>query len=83
MNEYSGVHGDFHWEWRGQMLHVFSAKRRIGELRTFENVVAQNSEQAQWAAQARIDRNLDALYGIEAQRAAAFDDTDNTAEPKP
>ena len=61
MNEYSGVHGDFHWEWRGQTLHVFSAKPRIGLLRTFENVVAQNSEQAQWAAQARIDRNLAAL----------------------
>ena len=80
MNEYSGVHGDFHWEWRGQTLHVFSAKRRIGALRTFENVVAQNSEQAQWAAQARIDRNLDALYRIEAEKAAALA---NTAEAKP
>lgn len=83
MNEYSGVHGDFHWEWRGQTLHVFSAKRRIGALRTFENVVAQNSEQAQWAAQARIDRNLDALYRIEAEKAAALDSADNTAQAKP
>ena len=80
MNEYSGVHGDFQWEWRGQMLHVFSAKPRIGVLRTFENVVAQNSEQAQWAAQARIDGNLDALLRIEAEKAAALA---NTAAAKP
>ena len=80
MNEYSGVHSDFHWEWRGQTLRVFSAKPRIGVLRTFENVVAQNSEQAQWAAQARIDRNLDALLRIEAERAAALA---NTAAAKP
>ena len=72
MNEYGGVHGDFQWEVHGNTLRVFSRQRRIGALRTFENVPAQNSEQAQWSAQARIDLNLDALRRIEAEKAAAI-----------
>ena len=71
MNEYAGVHGDFHWEVQGRTLKVFSAKRRIGLLRIFENVNAQNSEQAQWSAQAMIDVNLDMLYLLEAEKALA------------
>ena len=70
MNEYNGVYGAFHWEIDGRTLKVFSAKRRIGLLRTFENVNAQNSEQAQWSAQGKIDLNLDALRDIEAAKLA-------------
>ena len=81
MNEYSGVHGDFHWEWRAQTLHVFSAKPRIGVLRTFENVVAQNSEQAQWARpSAHRPQPGCAVLCIEAEKAAALA---NTAAAKP
>ena len=61
MIEYNGIHGEFHWQIVGRTLRVFGAKRRIGLLRTFANVDAQNSEQAQWSAQAKIDLNLDAL----------------------
>ena len=71
MNEYAGVHGDFHWEVEGRTLKVFSAKRSIGLLQTFENVNAQNSEQAQWSAQAKIDLNLNMLYALEAEKAQA------------
>ena len=71
MNEYAGVHGDFHWEVEGRTLKVFSAKRSIGLLQTFENVNAQNSEQAQWSAQAKIDLNLNMLYALEAGKAQA------------
>lgn len=68
MDDYNGVYGAFHWEVQGRTLHVFSAKRRVGLLRSFENVNAQNSEQAQWSAQAKIDLNLDALRDIEAAK---------------
>ena len=71
MNEYAGVHGDFHWKVEGRTLKVFSAKRSIGLLQTFENVNAQNSEQAQWSAQAKIDLNLNMLYALEAGKAQA------------
>ena len=74
MNEYAGVHGDFHWEVEGRTLKVFSAKRSIGLLQTFENVNAQNSEQAQWSAQAKIDLNLNMLYALEAGKAQADGD---------
>ena len=77
MNEYAGVHGDFHWEVEGRTLKVFSAKRSIGLLQTFENVNAQNSEQAQWSAQAKIDLNLNMLYALEAGKAPA----DGNASP--
>ena len=70
MNEYNGVHGAFHWEVHGRTLRVFSGKRRVGLLHTFENVNAQNSEQAQWSAQAKIDLNLAALRDIEAAKLA-------------
>lgn len=71
MNEYSGVYGDFHWEVVDRTLKVFSGKRPIGLLRTFENVNAVNSEQAQWSAQAKIDLNLDDLRQTEAAKQAA------------
>lgn len=70
MIEYNGVHGEFHWQIVGCTLRVFGAERRIGLLRTFDNVNAQNSEQAQWSAQARIDLNLDALRQQAAKMAA-------------
>ena len=50
---------------------MFSAKRSVGLLQTFENVNAQNSEQAQWSAQAKIDLNLNMLYALEAGKAQA------------
>ena len=68
MTEYNGVYGDFHWEVVGRTLKVFSGKRRVGLLKTFENVNAVNSEQAQWSAQAKIDLNLDALRKVEADK---------------
>ena len=68
MTEYNGVYGDFHWEVVGRTLKVFSGKRRVGLLKTFENVNAVNSEQAQWSAQAKIDLNLDALRQVEADK---------------
>ena len=71
MSEYNGVHGAFHWQVEGRTLRVFSARRRVGLLRVFENVNAINSEQAQWSAQAKIDLNLDALRRIEADKMAA------------
>ena len=67
--EYSGVYGDFHWEVEGRTLKVFSSSRRIGLLRTFENVNAINSEQAQWSAQGKIDLNRSELRRIEAEKA--------------
>lgn len=73
MNEYNGVHGDYHWEIAGRTLKVFSALRRIGLLQVFENVNAQNSEQAHWSAQARIDQNLDTLRRLEAAKMADND----------
>ena len=73
MNEYNGIHGGYHWEVTGRTLRVFSARRRIGLLQVFENVNAQNSEQAQWSAQAKIDQNLDALHRLEAAKMAADD----------
>ena len=72
MTEYNGVHGDFHWEVVGRTLKVFSGKRRVGLLETFENVNAVNSEQAQWSAQAKIDLNLDALRAREADKLGAL-----------
>ena len=71
MSEYNGIHGAFHWQVVGRTLRVFSARRRVGLLRVFENVNAINSEQAQWSAQAKIDLNLDALRRIEADKMAA------------
>lgn len=71
MTEYNGVHGDFHWEVVGRTLKVFSGKRSVGLLETFENVNAVNSEQAQWSAQAKIDLNLDALRACEADKLRA------------
>lgn len=68
MDEYEGVHGDFHWRLAGRRLAVFSSRPSIGLLRRFENVVAVNSEQAQWAAQARIDLHLEALRAAEAAK---------------
>ena len=68
LTEYNGVYGDFHWEVVGRTLKVFSGKRRVGLLQTFENVNAVNSEQAQWSAQAKIDLNLDALRKVEADK---------------
>ena len=68
MTEYNGVYGDFHWEVVGRTLKVFSGKRRVGLLKTFENVNAVNSEQAQWSAQAKIDLNLDTLRQVEADK---------------
>ena len=70
MSEYNGVYGAYHWEIVARTLKVFSAKRRVGLLATFENVNAINSEQAQWAAQAKIDLNLDALGRLEAAKIA-------------
>ena len=70
MIEYDGIHGEFHWQIVGRTLRVFSPERRIGLLRTFDNVNAQNSEQAQWSAQAKIDLNLDALRDQAAKMAA-------------
>ena len=78
MDDYNGVYGAFHWEVQGRTLHVFSAKRRVGLLRTFENVNAQNSEQAQWSAQAKIDLNLDALRAIEAAKVAKIEQTQSS-----
>ena len=78
MDDYNGVYGAFHWEVQGRTLHVFSAKRRVGLLRTFENVNAQNSEQAQWSAQAKIDLNLDALHDIEAAKVAKIEQTQSS-----
>ncbi len=72
MNEYNGIHGDFHWEVVGRTLRVFSSKRRVGLLGTFENVNAVNSEQAQWSAQAKIDLNLEALRRCEADKMGAL-----------
>ena len=71
MTEYNGVYGDFHWEVVGRTLKVFSGRRRVGLLRTFENVNAVNSEQAQWSAQAKIDTSLDALRELEADKILA------------
>ena len=65
---YSGVYGNFQWEIHGRTLHVFGQRRRLGELATFENVNAVNSEQAQWSAQTKIDLNLDALERSIAER---------------
>ena len=73
MSEYNGVHGDYHWEIAERTLKVFSAKRGVGLLATFENVNAINSEQAQWSAQAKIDLNLDALARLEAAKIAETD----------
>lgn len=73
MSGYSGVHGAFHWEIAGRTLKVFSARRRIGLLRVFEQVNAVNAEQAQWSAQAKIDINLEALCELEARKAAELD----------
>ncbi|MCY3810298.1 MAG: hypothetical protein OXH15_00685 [Gammaproteobacteria bacterium] len=71
MTEYNGVYGDFHWEVVGRTLKVFSGRRRVGLLLTFENVNAVNSEQAQWSAQAKIDTSLDALRELEADKILA------------
>ena len=68
MIDYAGIHGDYHWEVEGRTLKVFSANRRIGLLQTFEYINAQNSEQAQWSAQAKIDLNLDTLRRLEAEQ---------------
>lgn len=73
MSEYNGVHGAYQWEIVERTLKVFSAKRHVGLLATFENVNAINSEQAQWAAQAKIDLNLDALARCEAAKIAEKD----------
>ena len=73
MSEYNGVHGDYHWEIVERTLKVFSAKRGVGLLATFENVNAINSEQAQWSAQAKIDLNLAALGRLEAAKIAETD----------
>ncbi len=73
MSEYNGVYGAYHWEIVERTLKVFSAKRRVGLLATFENVNAINSEQAQWTAQAKIDLNLNALAHCEAAKIAGKD----------
>lgn len=71
VGDYNGVYGDYHWEIAGRTLIVFSAKPRVGQLATFENVNAINSEQAQWSAQAKIDLNLAMLRSAEADKIAA------------
>ena len=71
VGDYNGVYGDYHWEIAGRTLIVFSAKPRVGQLATFENVNAINSEQAQWSAQAKIDLNLAMLRRAEADKIAA------------
>ena len=70
MDDYNGVYGDYHWAIAGRTLTVFSAKPRVGQLATFENVNAINSEQAQWSAQAKIDLNLPMLRRLEADKIA-------------
>ena len=71
VTEYNGIHGAFHWQVVGRTLRVFSGKRHVGLLQTFEDVNAANSEQAQWSAQAKIDLNQNALRRIEASRLAS------------
>ena len=70
MDDYNGVYGDYHWAIAGRTLTVFSAKPRVGQLATFENVNAINSEQAQWSAQVKIDLNLPMLRRLEADKIA-------------
>ncbi len=66
---FAGVHGDYQWEIEGRTLRVLVP--RLGTLKEFEAVYVTTDEQAQYAAQGRIDLNRDELEALRRRRASA------------
>ena len=66
---FSGVYGDYEWEILGRSLRVIARGR--GVLKEFEPVYVTTDEQAQYAAQGRIDLNREELEALRDARGAA------------
>ena len=63
---FGGIHGDYHWEIHGRTLRVMAP--RAGVLKEFEAVYVTTDEQAQYAAQGRIDLNREELDTLRRER---------------
>ena len=68
MTVFAGVHGDYQWEIDGRTLRVILP--RLGVLKEFEAVYVTTDEQAQYAAQGRIDLNREELEALRRERSA-------------
>lgn len=66
---FTGAYEDFNWEISEGMVRVESKNPRIGFLKAFGPVNPMTTEQAQWAAQGRIDLNRAELEQLEAEMA--------------
>ena len=66
---FSGIHGDYQWEILGRTLRVIV--RGCGVLKEFGPVYVTTDEQAQYAAQGRIDLNREELEALRDAREAA------------
>lgn len=66
---FGGIHADYQWEITGRTLRVIVP--RLGVLKAFDAVYVTTDEQAQYAAQGRIDLNRDELDALRRDRAGA------------
>ena len=66
---FAGIHADYQWEITGRTLRVIVP--RLGVLQEFDAVYVTTDEQAQYAAQGRIDLNRDELDALRRDRAGA------------
>ncbi len=66
---FAGIHADYQWEITGRTPRVIVP--RLGVLKEFDAVYVTTDEQAQYAAQGRIDLNRDELDALRRDRAGA------------
>ena len=69
---FGGAYGDYQWEIAGRTLRVIA--RGCGVLKEFEPVYVTTDEQAQYAAQGRIDLNREELEAMRRDRSPALRD---------
>lgn len=66
---FGGAYGDYEWEITGRTLRVIV--RGCGVLKEFGPVFVTTDEQAQYAAQGRIDLNREELEALRRDRSTA------------
>lgn len=66
---FGGAYGDYQWEIAGRTLRVIA--RGCGVLKEFGPVFVTTDEQAQYAAQGRIDLNREELGALRRDRSTA------------
>ena len=70
---FGGAYGDYEWEITGRTLRVIV--RGYGVLKEFGPVFVTTDEQAQYAAQGRIDLNREELEALRRERLSAPGDS--------